>query len=107
MITLKNEYLTIAVNPMGAELFSVKSNADDHEYLWQGDPTVWNGRSPILFPIAGRLKSDSYRYQGKFYCLPKHGFARRNEIPVMEKTCPADGYTKREYMKELEKLVNN
>lgn len=83
MITLKNEYLTIAVNPMGAELFSVKSNADEHEYLWQGDPTVWNGRSPILFPIAGRLKSDSYRYQGNFYCLPKHGFARRNEFEVL------------------------
>ena len=31
------------------------------------------------------------------------GFARRNEIPVMVKTCPADGYTKREYMKELVK----
>ena len=29
------------------------------------------------------------------------GFARRNEIPVMKKTCPADGYTKREYMKDL------
>lgn len=29
------------------------------------------------------------------------GFARRNEIPVMKKICPADGYTKREYMKDL------
>ena len=34
------------------------------------------------------------------------GFARRNEIPVMEKTCPADGFTKREYMKDLIKTLS-
>ena len=29
------------------------------------------------------------------------GFAKRNEIPIMKKTCVADGYTKREFIKEL------
>lgn len=80
MITLKNEYLTVAINSMGAELSSIKSNSTSREYLWQGDPTVWNGRSPLLFPIVGRLKGDSYYYKDKLYCLPKHGFARRSEF---------------------------
>ena len=83
MITLKNEYLTVSINPLGAELSSLKSNETTREYIWQGDPSVWNGHSPILFPIAGRLKGDSYLYNGKAYCLPKHGFARRNEFDIV------------------------
>lgn len=83
MITLKNEQLTVCVNPMGAELSSIKTNASAREYLWQGDPSVWNGRAPILFPIAGKLKNDTYIYNDKSFTLPKHGFARRNEFSVV------------------------
>lgn len=82
MITLKNEKLTVRINPMGAELSSIQNKAG-REYVWQGDPSVWSGRSPILFPIAGRLKGDSYTYGGKTYSLPKHGFARRNQFSVV------------------------
>jgi galactose mutarotase-like enzyme len=85
MITIKNEFLTVCVNSMGAELASLKDNNTQKEYIWQGTPSIWNGHSPILFPIAGRLLNDSYTYKGKTYSLPKHGFARRNEFSVMHR----------------------
>ena len=33
-------------------------------------------------------------------------FAKRNDIPIMKKTCAADGYTKREFIKELIKELS-
>lgn len=83
MITIKNEFLTVSVNPMGAELSSLKDSATQKEYIWQGDPAVWSGQAPLLFPITGRLLNDAYIYRGKQYSLPKHGFARRNIFTLM------------------------
>ena len=83
MITIKNEFLTASVNSMGAELSSLKDNATQKEYIWQGNPAVWSGQAPLLFPITGRLLNDSYTYNGKEYVLPKHGFARKNEFTLM------------------------
>ena len=34
------------------------------------------------------------------------GFVRKNDIPVVKSPCPADGYTKREYVKNLLKSLN-
>ncbi len=77
MITLKNEHLTVGINPFGAELSSIVDNSG-REYMWQGDAAYWTGRAPILFPITGRLLSDSYVYNGERYYLQQHGFARKN-----------------------------
>jgi len=85
MITIKNEFLTVSVNTMGAELSSIKDNLTGREYLWQGNPAVWNGQAPLLFPITGRLLNDSYTYKGKKYSLPKHGFARKSEFTLMRR----------------------
>ena len=35
------------------------------------------------------------------------GFANKNNLPVMKKTCPNDGYSRREYMKNLIKTLTN
>ena len=83
MITIKNEFLTVCVNSLGAELSSVKNNQTGREYLWQGNPAVWSGQAPLLFPITGRLLNDSYIYDGKKYSLPKHGFARKTEFTLL------------------------
>lgn len=77
--TIENEFLRVSVNSTGCELCSIEDKADGTEYLWQGDPAVWSGRAPILFPIVGRLIDDEYRFNGKSYHLPKHGFVRKNE----------------------------
>ncbi len=80
IVKIENEQLITEINSFGSELHSLKSKHTGVEYLWQGDPAVWSGRSPILFPIVGRLKGDSCRHEGKEYTLPKHGFARTMEF---------------------------
>ena len=84
MIIIENEKLKAVVNPLGAELQSVVRKADGREYMWKGDPAVWSGHAPILFPICGRLAKDSYIYNGERFSLPKHGFARRREFDLLE-----------------------
>ena len=82
--TIQNEFLTVSVSDLGAELMSIKTN-DGHEYLWQGDPKYWDGRAPIMFPICGRLFGGEYTYLGKTYTLPNHGFARKSVFAL--KSC--------------------
>ena len=83
MIILKSEQLTIKIKPYGAELSSIVDNKTGKEYIWQGDPSIWSGQSPILFPITGRLLSDSFLYHNKKYYLPKHGFARKSQFEIL------------------------
>ena len=79
ILELNNGVLRVGINTKGAELTFV-TGANGTEFLWNGDPDVWSGRAPILFPICGGLKEDTYYYAGKKYNLPKHGFARRSEF---------------------------
>ena len=81
---IENERLFCAVDDFGAQLRSIKDRQSGTEYLWQGDPAVWYGQAPVLFPIVGRLKDDRYRWQGKEYSLPKHGFARKSLFRLLE-----------------------
>ena len=81
---IENEHLFCAVDGYGAQLHSIKDRETRAEYLWQGDPAVWYGQAPVLFPIVGRLKDDLYRWQGKEYTLPKHGFARKSPFRLLE-----------------------
>ncbi len=83
-ITLENEYLKIAVKSNGAELFSVRGKNNQLEYIWSGNPAVWRKTSPILFPIVGTLKNNTYLYQDKTYKLSRHGFARDSEFEIAE-----------------------
>ncbi len=78
IITIKNDEITVEISTLGAELQSVKCGGE--EYLWQGDPAVWSGRAPVLFPICGGLKDDKYTLNGKEYTLAKHGFGRKSEF---------------------------
>ena len=81
--TIENEFLTAQINDFGAELHSLRAKEDGHEYIWQGDPAVWTGQSPVLFPIIGRLLDDTYRYNGTAYSMPKHGFARKRAFTLV------------------------
>lgn len=75
-IQLQNNHLIVFVSEKGAELSSIKSSKTGLEYLWQGDSTFWGRKSPILFPIVGRLKDDQYIIDGHTYSMGQHGFAR-------------------------------
>jgi len=76
MITLKNDVLQAVINPLGAELCSLVSTNTNCEYIWQADPAYWGKHSPVLFPVVGKLKNNTYTYNGNSYMLPRHGFAR-------------------------------
>ena len=78
IVTITNSQLTATINTLGAELISLVKN--NKKYIWQVDEMYWNKTSPILFPIVGRLKNDSYTFNGKTYQLPRHGFARNMEF---------------------------
>lgn len=84
MQTLKNEFITIGVNSLGAELVSLRKNNEDYEYMWSGDERYWTGRSPVLFPIVGSVHNEKTIIEGKEFQLKNHGFARRSEFELVE-----------------------
>ena len=76
MIILENEILRAVISPKGAELQSLINKETGIQYMWSGDAAFWGKHSPVLFPIVGSLKDDTYFYKDKIYQLPRHGFAR-------------------------------
>lgn len=86
MFSLKNDFISIMVAAKGAELQSLKSNQNALEYMWDGDVSVWGKHSPVLFPIVGTLKRDTYIYNGRAYQLSRHGFARDMMFTLDETT---------------------
>ena len=59
--TIENEFLRVSAEDDGAQLSSVELKENRKEFLWQGDPSVWYGRAPVLFPIIGQLLDGKYR----------------------------------------------
>lgn len=84
--TIENESLRVAVSTAGAELQSIYGKATDTEYLWQGDAAYWDERSPVLFPICGRLTEGKYTYRANTYEMSLHGFARHADYTADEVT---------------------
>lgn len=83
MIILENEQLRATIAIKGAELQSLTNKQTGLEYMWSGG-AEWPKYSPVLFPIVGGLKEETYYFKGKAYKLPRHGFAR-DKIFVAEK----------------------
>lgn len=81
---IKNSFIKAKIKSFGAELNSLQKIDEDLEYIWQGDSKYWNRHSPILFPIVGRLKNDSYTYQNQKYNISQHGFARDKEFELVK-----------------------
>lgn len=84
IITITNNKISASIDTLGAEL--IRLEKDNQNYIWTIDDTYWNKTSPILFPIVGRLKNDSYKYDGNIYELPRHGFARNFEFQILNQT---------------------
>lgn len=82
---LKNQYINIAVASHGAELQSITDVTNGQEYMWSGDPAVWGKHSPVLFPIVGALKDNTYFFNGKAYNLNRHGFARDMDFSLSDR----------------------
>lgn len=82
---IKNSFIKAKIKLFGAELNSLQKIDEDLEYIWQGNPKYWARHSPVLFPIVGRLKNDSYFYKNKKYSLSQHGFVRDKEFELIKK----------------------
>lgn len=81
-IEIKSDELTVKINVFGAELWSVSDGKE--EYIWQGDPLIWEDRAPVLFPITCNMLKPTYTLRGVEYPMNPHGFARASEFVVEE-----------------------
>lgn len=84
-IRISSGSLTAEIDPLGAQL-SVLRDAAGNDLLWNGDPAIWSGRAPILFPIVGALQGGHYSWRRVRYPLPRHGFARGRRFEVIRHT---------------------
>ena len=84
-VCIKNEFLTVTIKTLGAELTSIK-DAKGTERLHQPDMVFWNGQAPVLFPVCGTPRDKKIISKGKEYQMGSHGFARHCEFNLMECT---------------------
>lgn len=84
---IQNDRMKVSADSLGAELKSIFRKDGGIEHLWQGDERYWTSRSPVLFPVVGRLYNGRYSYNGKEYEMGLHGFLRKAEFTLIEKTC--------------------
>ncbi len=87
-ICLHSDALDVAIDPQGAQL-SMLRDAAGHDLLWNGDPAVWKGRAPILFPIVGAWNGGHYQWCRQRFALPRHGFARDRRFEVVSSSARA------------------
>src|SRR5690554_2852394 len=83
-IRLNNPWVQASFKLQGAEISSFVLGGT--EYIWQADPEIWARHTPVLFPIVGQLKDNTYFVDGKVYHLSQHGFARDSEFKLIEQT---------------------
>jgi galactose mutarotase-like enzyme len=84
-IRLTGPGLAAEISELGAELVRLQ-DPEGRDLLWDGDPRIWAGRAPLLFPMVGRAKDDRIRVRGQDHPLQKHGFARTSYFSVVRKS---------------------
>lgn len=84
-VIIKSKDLAVTIALKGAEVRRV-SNVLGHDYMWDGNPEIWSGVSPTLFPVVGKTNGGVVRYLGKSYPQGNHGFARNSEFAVIMQT---------------------
>lgn len=86
MVYLKNDFLAIEIDTKGAEVKKIYHRQFKLDYLWNSDATYWNRSSPVLFPIVGKVKDNTYTYKDLPYHLTQHGFARDTDFILVSAT---------------------
>jgi galactose mutarotase-like enzyme len=85
LISIRSKRLAAEIDLLGAQLASLR-DAQNRDLLWNGDPAIWSGRAPLLFPIVGTLAGGAYRLSGRSFQLPRHGFARGSLFSLVDQT---------------------
>ena len=69
---------------------------------------IFEGRFHTFSPVTYLDRMDLTVIRPLIYMneMDVIGFVNKNNVPVVKSPCPADGYTKREYAKELLRQLN-
>lgn len=102
--TLENHLMKVVIDSKGAELRSITDNRSGHEFLYQGNTSYWERRSPILFPIVGSVWNGEYHMDGETYRLGQHGFARDMEFEILTDSPEDEAWFRLDYNEETLKL---
>lgn len=86
MHILENKDLIVESKKAGAELVRIYSKKYNKEILWNGDEKFWARRSPVLFPIVGKLKENKTLIEDKIFSMNQHGFARDMNFELINTT---------------------
>ncbi|MGN1398757.1 MAG: hypothetical protein ACI4WG_02000 [Erysipelotrichaceae bacterium] len=81
-IQISNQFLCATISSLAAEVISLKKG--EEEFVWDRNKEDWHNCNPILFPIVGPLKDNSYTYKNQTYSLNQHGFLRRSQFNFIE-----------------------
>lgn len=81
---IRNELLEADIFLYTGEIRSLVWRSSGQEFMWQRNPAIWKNSAPVLFPIVGGLKDNTYFYEGTAYQMPRHGFIRTEELYWME-----------------------
>lgn len=84
MQIIENDFLKAVIKIKGAELSSLQHKQTGAQYIWQADPAYWGKHSPVLFPVVGTLKNNSFLFENKEFHLGRHGFARDKDFSIVE-----------------------
>lgn len=101
--TIGNDQLEVVMTSKGAEILSIHNKETGLDYIWNADPAFWPKTSPVLFPVVGGLKDNTYFYEGNAYQLTRHGFARDNEYEIAQQDTGSITFSLKAN-KELQKL---
>ena len=84
MYSIENKRFSATISQRGAELRSFKDKVHGREIMWSGDPSVWDGCAPILFPFVGTLPNGRTVINGEVYEMPMHGLVKARTAEVVE-----------------------
>lgn len=109
-VALNNEYLSVKISTLGAEIISI-TDIYGEERIHQPD-MFWKGSAPILFPICGKLYDGNLRINKKKYQMNAHGFARNSIFELVEFTddiavfsLVSNEETKKQYPYDFELII--
>ncbi|MBN8837349.1 MAG: aldose 1-epimerase family protein [Sphingobacteriia bacterium] len=83
LFAIENNIVKVEIADKGAELQSIFNKETRLEYLWDANPDFWAKKSPVLFPIVGGLKNNTFFFNDNPYQLNRHGFARDSIFEVV------------------------
>ncbi|MBO5269738.1 MAG: aldose 1-epimerase family protein [Clostridia bacterium] len=86
VLTIENEFLSVDIAPIGAELRRITYLPSNTEILKPYDDPLWTGSAPLLFPICGRLWEHTTYVDGTAHRMTAHGFAASAEFVITEHT---------------------